>query len=54
MRNKKVKCWDKYNVLELRGATLGIFGYVSAALVLVFFFVKVNFLQAVFVQVQLR
>jgi lactate dehydrogenase-like 2-hydroxyacid dehydrogenase len=54
MRNKKVKCWDKYNVLELRGATLGIFGYVSAALLLVFFFVKVNFLQAVFVQVQLR
>jgi phosphoglycerate dehydrogenase-like enzyme len=27
LRNKQAKNWDKYNVLELRGATLGIVGY---------------------------
>jgi phosphoglycerate dehydrogenase-like enzyme len=27
LRNKKAKNWDKYPVLELRGATLGIVGY---------------------------
>ena len=27
LRNKKSKDWNRYNVLELRGATLGIIGY---------------------------
>ena len=27
LKNKNNKNWDKYDVLELRGATLGIFGY---------------------------